>query len=467
MKKNLRLRLIAFTLLASSVLVAAAARAQNDPKTALTGQLQEQYKIMETVLIVQKVGIVGVSRDAIPQLPRAGKTIFLIKGAALFGPDTQHQAFLGTDIRTFSSGDKVYVTSVNLNFKEDKVEMGLEECAKCNGIDEDAAHFAFVVFQFPSGYLSGGADIGQVTDGISQLLAMENVSSDAPQPPLGNTPQTTQQQSPATILTNEGVLKLVKAHMPDSVIIATITASNCQFDKSPDALIAMQNDGASSAVLKAVAEAPVVGNLPPSPPEPGLAPVCGDYASCISMAKDALASSAWNDAEAAFRVASTLDPKRPDAWIGLGNVYLATNRMHQAPAVWDKALNAGGSLIFRYCHQQGAGGCWKGDLAFGPEQVSFTDIRGKSEFEVPPSGITSADVADRRIYRAVQLKLVVSGKNFNFYFVPFGSLCKTEDAVNCSPEGIEQQRAVTQYISQAIPKLTSGQLGPRAASTKP
>ena len=180
-----------------------------------------------------------------------------------------------------------------------------------------------------------------------------------------------------------------------------------------------------------------------------------------------MTSSAWNDAAAAFQVASTLDPKLPDAWAGLGNVYLATNRTQQAPAVWDKALNAGGTLVFRYCHQIGGGGCWKGDLTFGPEHVSFTDKRGKNEFDVAPSGVTSAELAERHIYHADELKLVVNGKNFNFYFVPFGIVCKTEDAVNCSPEGIEQQRAVSQYISQAIPRLTSGQLGPRAPASKP
>ncbi len=60
----------------------------------------------------------------------------------------------------------------------------------------------------------------------------------------------------AETLTNETVLMLIKAGMGDEVIIAKIKASPSQFDLSTDKIIALKNQGVSSAVLAAMVGAP-------------------------------------------------------------------------------------------------------------------------------------------------------------------------------------------------------------------
>ena len=53
-------------------------------------------------------------------------------------------------------------------------------------------------------------------------------------------------------LQNQDVIKMVKAGLDDSLIIAKIGSSKCQFDTSTDALIQLKQSGVSSIVLKAI-----------------------------------------------------------------------------------------------------------------------------------------------------------------------------------------------------------------------
>jgi hypothetical protein len=54
------------------------------------------------------------------------------------------------------------------------------------------------------------------------------------------------------VLRNADVVKMVKAGLSDSIIIATIRGSTCQFDSSPDALIQLKKGGVSDTVLTAI-----------------------------------------------------------------------------------------------------------------------------------------------------------------------------------------------------------------------
>jgi hypothetical protein len=53
-------------------------------------------------------------------------------------------------------------------------------------------------------------------------------------------------------LQNQDVIKMVKAGLDDSLIIAKIGSSKCQFDTSTDALIQLKQSGVSAIVLKAI-----------------------------------------------------------------------------------------------------------------------------------------------------------------------------------------------------------------------
>jgi hypothetical protein len=49
---------------------------------------------------------------------------------------------------------------------------------------------------------------------------------------------------------------MVKAGLDDSIIIAKIKTSKCQFDTTPDTLITLKQSGASAAVMRAMTQAP-------------------------------------------------------------------------------------------------------------------------------------------------------------------------------------------------------------------
>ena len=83
----------------------------------------------------------------------------------------------------------------------------------------------------------------------------------------------------AATLTNKDVLKMVQAGLPESVVVAKIMSSKCEFDTSPDALIKLKSAGASASVLLAITEAghSGTGQASPQPSAPSLPTAYGFY----------------------------------------------------------------------------------------------------------------------------------------------------------------------------------------------
>jgi hypothetical protein len=80
-------------------------------------------------------------------------------------------------------GEKVYVSKIDINRKDSKVAMAIIECDSCNSVQDASQRKAQVVFQFPKDYLAG-ADGGQISDVISQVLEIqpeEAAQQDQPQ----------------------------------------------------------------------------------------------------------------------------------------------------------------------------------------------------------------------------------------------------------------------------------------------
>src|SRR5260370_8005985 len=80
-------------------------------------------------------------------------------------------------------GEKVYVSKIGVNRKDSKVSMAIIECDSCNSVQDASQRKAQVVFQFPKDYLAG-ADGGQISDVISQVLEIqpeEAAQQDQPQ----------------------------------------------------------------------------------------------------------------------------------------------------------------------------------------------------------------------------------------------------------------------------------------------
>jgi len=170
-KREPNVRVIALTMTLAALLVCGSAGAQDNSDKGLADQLKQQYKLSDTVLIVQRGGILAVP----PSQSVAGESTF--KEGALHSPGVGQRLLLGTDTRNFPVGDKVHALETTASVKKDKVVLLLGECAACN--ENELEYRAFAAFQFPKGYLASG-DIGQIEDVISQALMIDA----AGRPPL-------------------------------------------------------------------------------------------------------------------------------------------------------------------------------------------------------------------------------------------------------------------------------------------
>ncbi len=95
---------------------------------------------------------------------------------------------------------------------------------------------------------------------IFSLIAFQLVLHASPRQGPGGTP-----------LTDDDVVKMVQATLPDAVIVAKIKSSPCKFDTSADALIKLQETGVSGGVLSAMAErgaAPTTAPAATAAPDP-------------------------------------------------------------------------------------------------------------------------------------------------------------------------------------------------------
>ena len=255
------------TIFAAGHLGAIAAHAQDAPP-ALAAQLKSQYKLAKvgmdssgwtvtepgTVLVIQKGGILGVPPASL------GIGTATYKDGELKGPNVFFSSQL-KDSRQLTIGEKIYIFKMDVHAKSDKVGLFIIECDSCNNVQQLAAFKAYVVFQFPKGYLDK-ADASQVQDVISQVLAPDSASSDAQQSqpqqqstatqPAATQPAAAQPASGGAILQNADVIKLVKAGLDDAIVISKISSSQCQFDTSTDALVQLKQSGVSSAIIKAM-----------------------------------------------------------------------------------------------------------------------------------------------------------------------------------------------------------------------
>ena len=77
------------------------------------------------------------------------------------------------------------------------------------------------------------------------------------------------QDVPESALTNTGVVKMVKAGLPESVVIRVIQMSRTSFDTSPNGLVDLRKHGASENVLNAVLDSWNAGGMPMAATMPG------------------------------------------------------------------------------------------------------------------------------------------------------------------------------------------------------
>jgi len=79
---------------------------------------------------------------------------------------------------------------------------------------------------------------------------------------VGAAPSTAQQNASGEVLTNGKIIEMLRAKLPESVVIAKIRSSRSQFDTSSEALIALRKAGASDNVLSAILGSEAAANGP-------------------------------------------------------------------------------------------------------------------------------------------------------------------------------------------------------------
>jgi tetratricopeptide (TPR) repeat protein len=449
-KNKPSLTAIVITTIAAVLLSCGSAGAQNNTDKGLSDQLMQQYKLSDTILVVQKDGILAVPSTQTV----AGESTY--KDGTIHPPGTAQRLFLGTVTRNFPLKDKVHVTRLNASVKKDKVVMLLAECAVCNGNDQEFV--AFVVFQFPKGYLAS-ADAGQIEDVISQVLTIDAGNA---QPEQAAAPPAESQASGPPALTNDDIIKMVQAQLPDSVIIAKIKSSTCAFDTSPDALIGLKKAGTSPSVLLAMTEASTAQPAAPDNAGPPAADpaVCEEYNSCLKNGLAAFQSSQWDQSLTYFEEASNLDPSRGDAWAMIGYAYFELGRYDEALGMSDKALQLGATLIAKVCRVRGLG-CDLDSLRMSTKEISLVNWSGHKVFAAPTSDITSQGAQLSVTGNSAYLPLLISGKSYNLFLVPEGLTCETGLTVECPEPGFTQQKVFANYVHQAIVKITAGSFTPR------
>ena len=127
-------------------------------------------------------------------------------------------------------------------------------------------------------------------------------------------------------------------------------------------------------------------------------------------------------------------------------------------AVWNRALALGGTLRFSVCHERSVF-CEFGALSLSADTVSFT--MGKDVvFSVPTKEVVAETMGQPQDISAHFFRIQAGGKTHNFYFVPQWGGCSEQPAsvVVCPGAGYTQQKAITEFVMQALQKINAGTL---------
>ena len=196
--------------------------AQNGGADSLESQLAAKYKVAKvgqdstgisvtdpgTVLVIKKGGILSVTSTnmvVIPSYVKDGQ-VHSANGNAMQGVSkllkwknvSDPTGSTTAETKFLTIGEKVYVSKIDINRKDSKVSMAIIECDSCNSVQDASQRKAQVVFQFPKDYLAG-ADGGQISDVISQVLEIqpeEATQQDQPQDAQQGQQQAQQPQQP-------------------------------------------------------------------------------------------------------------------------------------------------------------------------------------------------------------------------------------------------------------------------------
>jgi hypothetical protein len=154
-------------------------------------------------------------------LGNVGSKVGGIFGSHIPGASTAQGQDKGDNSRLLPVDTKVYVTKISSDAKTDKVHVNIIECDTCNKVEKPSGFKAQIDFQFPKGYLAGGADAGQLSDVIAQVLDPNSGGDAAAQggdQQQGG--QAAQQQTPAAADPPKAPQSIEKGQTEDQVVAA-------------------------------------------------------------------------------------------------------------------------------------------------------------------------------------------------------------------------------------------------------
>jgi hypothetical protein len=227
----------------------------SDAKTSLQQALNSQYTLTKvskdrndilaagSVLVLKKDGLMMYS-TASPMPPsNTYKNGKISQGMGGFGRDLAIGIAGGSTAteypqRKFVTGETFWVAGVTV------VKDGIVFDLYSDPFD-DVRYYSQLKIPFDK------RTIPSPDDALSKIAEVVAV-----QPPDNSQAPAAPEQAPAGTLQNGDILKMVKAGLDDSIIIAKIKTSKCRFDTSPDTLITLKQSAVSSAVMRAMTQAP-------------------------------------------------------------------------------------------------------------------------------------------------------------------------------------------------------------------
>jgi len=266
MRQRIAVLIPAAAMLVAGILSCSMAVAQGAAPPSLEEQLQAQYKLTRmaedsqgltvteagTVLSIQKGGILGVPPSSMVLCPAK------YQDGTLHAPSSFCAMTVKDNSLIFLTGAKVYVTKIEVKPKNEKVSLRIVACDTCNGTNPPTFYRSQVDFQFAKGFLEN-PDVSKIEDAIGEVFAIDNGTNNAQAGQDQGQAQAAPAPAPAPAstrpaLSNDDVVKMVSAKLPNSVIVKKIKSSACAFDTSPDALVKLQKAGVSEAVIDAMVD---------------------------------------------------------------------------------------------------------------------------------------------------------------------------------------------------------------------
>jgi hypothetical protein len=217
--------------------------AQKPP--SLEEQLRAQYD-PATILTIQKQGVFAVASTS-------GKLCAVRYQDGKLNPaESSCLATLNSATRTLTVGEKINPSNIDVDLAKEKISFRIIECDSCNKGVQSASFKSQIDFQFAKGYLER-ADVPQVVDAISEVLAFPDIAVEPP-PKTTDLPDQAGGQ-PDGALTNSDVMRMSKVKLPDGIIISKIKSSQCNFDMTVDGMVQLKTAGVSDAVIQAMQDA--------------------------------------------------------------------------------------------------------------------------------------------------------------------------------------------------------------------